>query len=323
MVLSLVSLAAIAVMLAAIGVAWSRRFLAAGAMALANVVVFLMTAFGPTSTFEGVRMPTIHAELAAYSPNVAEAPALFALQLVTSMFVHADFLHLFGNLIVLLAFALPFEERIGHRRFLAIYLGAGLVGALAQIAVQPAPTLLMGASGAVFGIIGAFAASFPNLIVPLPLPLFIIMFWVRMRVWVGAFAFAALQFVLLSISTANPLDNTAYFAHLGGLAGGILLGWTLVRGSKDVAARGRRPVAVDLGALSPFARDPGTTQALAQMKTNHDEPQIFQAWLDRFFRTAACPTCGHKVMPRHHGEIVCTQGHRFDVRQDRQRPIAA
>jgi hypothetical protein len=81
-------------------------------------------------------------------------------------------------------------------------------------------------------------------------------------------------------------------------------------------------VAVELDALTPFAADPGTTQALAQMRSNHDEPQIFQAWLDRFFRTATCPTCQHKVMPRHHGEIVCTQGHRFDVRKDRTRPIA-
>ena len=85
----------------------------------------------------------------------------------------------------------------------------------------------------------------------------------------------------------------------------------------------RNPVAVDLGALGPFARDTGTSQALAQMKANHDEPQIFQAWLDRFFRTATCPTCHHKVMPRHHGEIVCTQGHRFDVRQDKRKAIAA
>jgi hypothetical protein len=85
----------------------------------------------------------------------------------------------------------------------------------------------------------------------------------------------------------------------------------------------RNPVAVDLVALGPFARDTGTSQALAQMKANHDEPQIFQAWLDRFFRTATCPTCQHKVMPRHHGEIVCTQGHRFDVRQDKRKAIAA
>lgn len=321
MLLSVVSLVAIAVILGAVALAWTRRFLAAGSLAIANVIVFALTAFGPTTAFGDEALPTIQAELGLWSPNLAGDPALGALQLFTSMFVHADVFHLIGNLIILLAFALPFEERVGHRRFLGIYIASGLVGALVQVGVNASHAiLLMGASGAVFGVIGAFAASYPNLIVPLPLPLVVVMFFVRMRVWVAAMAFAALQLLLVAASASNPFDSTAYFAHLGGLAAGILLGWTVVRSS---APAGRRAVAVDLGALGPFARDQGTSQALAQMKTNHDEPQIFQAWLDRFFRTATCPTCGHKVMPRHHGEIVCTQGHRFDVRQDRRSPIAA
>lgn len=317
MVLSLspVSILALAVMLGAVGLAWSRRFLAAGSLAVANVVVFALTAFGPFD--RQAEMAVIHAELGLWSPNLAADPVLGAIQLFTSMFVHNDIFHLIGNLITLLAFALPFEERVGHRKLVAIYLSTGLVGSLVQVGVSGGePILLMGASGAVAGIIGAFAASFPNLIVPLPLPLFIMMIFVRMRVWVASMAFLALQLLSLSIGGDS---NVAYFAHLGGLAAGILVGLTVIRKTAPT----RRAVAVDLGALSPFARDAGTTQALAQMKTNHDEPQIFQAWLDRFFRTATCPTCGHKVMPRHHGEIVCTQGHRFDVRQDRRAPIAA
>lgn len=318
MILSPVSLIAVALMLAAIGVGWSRRFLAAGALAVANVAVFMLSALGPQA---GGGLSVIQAELSLWSPNLAYDPALGALQLLSSMFVHYDFFHLLGNLIILLAFALPFEERIGHRRFLLVYLLAGVIGTLVQVGVSyQSPILLMGASGAVAGVIGAFAASYPNLVIPLPLPLFVIMLFVRMRVWVAAIAFLALQLVLLSFSSNVPGDNTAYFAHLGGLAGGILAGFMLVRGK--VRAH-RNPVAVDLGALGPFARDTGTSQALAQMKANHDEPQIFQAWLDRFFRTATCPTCHHKVMPRHHGEIVCTQGHRFDVRQDRRKAIAA
>lgn len=320
MVLSPVSLLALAIMLAAVAVGWSRRFLAVGALAIANVAVLILSTFGPQSDSG---LSVVQVELGLWSPNLAFEPGLGLLQLFSSMFVHAGFFHLLGNLIILLAFAMPFEERIGHRRFLLVYLVAGVIGSLVQVGVSYRdPILLMGASGAVAGVIGAFAASYPNLVVPLPLPLFVIMFFVRMRVWVAAIVFLAAQLVYLSISSSGFAagDNTAYFAHLGGLAGGILAGFTLVRGK--VRAH-RNPVAVDLIALGPFARDLGTTQALAQMKANHDEPQIFQAWLDRFFRTATCPTCQHKVMPRHHGEVVCTQGHRFDVRQDKRKAIAA
>jgi len=308
MSLTPLALLAVAVMAAGVGLAWSRRFIATGSLAIANVLVFFLT----------TARPTLQLELGLWTPNLAGDPMLAALQLFTSMFVHEGLWHLFGNMIVLLAFALPFEERIGHRLFLVIYLLSGLAAGVVQALVHPGPALLMGASGAIFGVIGAFAISYPNLVVPLPLPVIFIMLFVRMRVWVAALVFGALTLVSAGIN--DPTDTTAYAAHLGGLGAGILLGLLLVRGR--VPAQ-RRSVAVDLGALTPFARDAGTTQALAQMRTNHDEPQIFQAWLDRFFRTATCPTCGHKVMPRHHGEIVCTQGHRFDVRQDQRKPIAA
>src|SRR5687768_9624426 len=101
-----VSLLAIVVILAALAVAWSRRFLAAGSLAIANVLVFLFTAFGPRYEFEGVSMPVIHAELALFSSSLAEEPAIAAIQFLTSMFVHADFGHILGNMIVLLAFGL-------------------------------------------------------------------------------------------------------------------------------------------------------------------------------------------------------------------------
>jgi membrane associated rhomboid family serine protease len=318
MTLSPVSLLALAVMLAAVGLAWSRRFIAAGALAIGNVAVFLLTAFGPIVRIGDGSAPVVEAELGLWTPNLTQDPLLGALQLFTSMFVHAGLGHLFGNMLVLIAFALPFEERIGGRRFTLIYLLSGVAAALTQVALVPEPLLLVGASGAIFGIIGAFAVGYPNLIVPLPLPLFVVMLFVRMRVWIGAVVFGALELLIVSFSA--PGDTVAHFAHLGGLLAGGLLAFALIRGRTPAE---RRPVAVDLGALTPFARDAGTAQALTQMRSNHDEPQIFQAWLDRFFRTATCPQCGHKVMPRHHGEIVCTQGHRFDVRQDQRKPIAA
>jgi membrane associated rhomboid family serine protease len=314
-----VSVVAVGIIVAALLVAWSRRFIAAGSLVVANIVLFVLTHFGPHERVGVASVPTLHLELVLDASNLDPVTPLGLLQVLTSMFLHADFLHLVGNVIILLAFALPFEERIGPRAFLLVYLLTGLAGTLLQVAVSwGEPLLLLGASGAVFGIIGAFAGAYPNTVVPLPLPLMVMVIFVRMRVWVAGLVFASIEWVYLAFFSG--MDNVAHWAHLGGLFAGIFAGSVLVR--QTIAHRRSQPVRVDLEALAPFARDPGTNQALAHMRANSDEPAIFQAWLDRFFRSATCPTCSHRVAPRHKGEIVCTQGHKFDVRTDRPKVSA-
>jgi hypothetical protein len=177
---------------------------------------------------------------------------------------------------------------------------------------------MMGASGAIFGIMGAFAARYPNQVVGVPIPLLVFFIRIPMRVIVGALIYVAYQLFYVLYQATNPvssLSHTAYGAHFGGLAMGILLALTILPKPGQAAGGGPGSVAVDLGAFAPFARDSQTQNVLAQMRVNNDEPAVFQAWLDRFFRTATCPTCSHRVMPRTGGQIVCTQGHKFDVRK--------
>ncbi|MCA1810632.1 MAG: rhomboid family intramembrane serine protease [Halobacteriales archaeon] len=334
MMLSPVSWLAVAIIVAALAVAWSRRFLASGVLAIANVAVFVLILFGPDR--QGVLgavdgpaalepISAIHGELGLYTPNLIALRPLGGLQLITNLFVHEGPLHILFNLITLIAFGLPFEERIGHRRFLLVYLAAGIAGSLAETVYGwGSPILMMGASGAIFGIMGAFATRYPNQVVGVPVPLFFLLIRIPMRVIVGAMLYVGLQlfYVVYGASVqGGAVDHTAYAAHFGGLAMGFLLAATVL----PKAAQAQGPVAVDLGAFSPFARDPQTQSVLAQMRSNNDEPAVFQAWLDRFFRTATCPTCDHRVMPRHGGQIVCTQGHKFDVRKGAaaSRPPAA
>lgn len=304
---SFVSWLALAVIAAAFAVAWSRRFLAAGALAVANLIIYVLTDFGPHVQVGNRLVPVIHTELALWAGNLHDPNALGALQLVTSMFVHADFFHILGNLIILLAFALPFEERIGHRPFLLLYVASGLVGAMAQVGwFWGEPMLLMGASGAVFGVIGAFAAAYPRLVVPLPLPLLFIMIFVRMRVIVGAAIFGGLQLVYLAF--LSPFDNTAYMAHIGGLAAGLVLSFAYVKARGVPEERQQRLVEVPVTSLEPFAPDAGTRQALAQMDKNRDEPAIFQAWWERFWAGARDPETGQRVRPAGPGKIVREDG---------------
>ena len=304
------SWAALVIIAAGLVLAGRGRFTAALCLVLANVLVHVLGVFGSSDGVNHVKL-----ELALDIRNLDPVTGLGVLQFVTSMFVHFDFWHLVSNVIVLLFFALPFEERIGPNRFLSIYLLSGLVASLAQVLVgMDGAYRLMGASGAVFGIIGAFAAAYPNLRVALPIPLPFFMPIVPMRVWVGAGLFALMQVLYLFV--LRPDDNVAYVAHLGGLFIGLFLGMWIHR-----TRPARTSVAVDLRLLQPFARDSRTDEALKQMDANRDEPQVFQAWLDRFFRSARCPTCNNEVLPRHHGEVVCRLGHRFDVRSRQPQPV--
>ncbi|MEK6985123.1 MAG: rhomboid family intramembrane serine protease [Candidatus Thermoplasmatota archaeon] len=318
--LSNLSLLAIALIVAAIVAGLSNRVLVSGALILANLGVFILSLFGsqvPALGFEGSGLyPTIQAELALASPNLANLAPLGFLQLLTSLFVHFDGFHLLGNMLVLVAFGLPFEQRIGSRRFLAIYLAGGLIASVVQLTTTwGAPTLLMGASGSIFAILGAFAIRYPNQVIAVPL-LFV---FLPMRVVFGAIAYIAFQVVFLALYQDVPgFGGTAYYAHIGGAAAGIVLGLAIVRPGK---AKG--PVAVDLQALVPFARDASTKTVWDHMVKNHDEPAVFQAWLDRFFRTATCPTCGQRVAPRAAGKVVCMQNHSFDVRKPTPAPAVA
>ncbi|HEV8119836.1 MAG TPA: rhomboid family intramembrane serine protease [Candidatus Polarisedimenticolia bacterium] len=137
--------------------------------------------------------------------------------LFTSMFVHAGWIHLLGNVLYLWIFGDDVEEMLGHGRFALFFLICGLVAAGSQIAAQPqsrAP--MVGASGAIAGILGAYLVLFPTSrvhtfvfvrIVPLP-ALIVLGFW-----------------LLIQLISAGPGGGggVAWFAHLGGFVAGVLL----------------------------------------------------------------------------------------------------
>lgn len=315
--LNLESLLAIGIIAAALTAAWTRKFLATGALVLANIFVHLLSALGRVVdiTFQGQlvgRRSVIQHELGLHGDLLSQGEPVAFLQLVTSMFVHADFFHLLGNVIILLAFALPFEERIGHRAFLVMYLVSGLVGALAQTATSWGdPILLMGASGAVFGIIGAFAGTYPRLVLPLPLPLGFFMIFVRMRVMVAAAIFGGLQ--LLYLQFLSPFDNTAYMAHIGGLVGGLAVaGLYLRRRQANGPSPASGPLALNLEKMRPFAKTLAAQNALARLAMCSDEPVLAATWLEKFVEHGACPQGGPITLDK--GHVVCPDGHRFDVR---------
>lgn len=136
-------------------------------------------------------------------------------QLVTYLFVHGGFFHLFLNMLTLYFLGPETERAMGGTRFLILYLLSGMLGGVGWLFFTDAPwSLCVGASGALFGIIGAFAALFPHR--PITLLVFFVL-PVTMKAWVLAASLGGIELVFLLSSYQNGI---AYAAHLaGGIAG--------------------------------------------------------------------------------------------------------
>jgi membrane associated rhomboid family serine protease len=149
-------------------------------------------------------------------------PAIY-LTLVSSMFIHANFMHILGNMLFLWVFADNVEDRIGHVKFLLFYLVCGIAGALAHGLTAPnSPVPMVGASGAISGVLGAYILFYPRakVMALIPLGLFMRMTYLPSIVFLGIWFLYQLLLGVLSIGVKG--GGVAYFAHIGGFAAGLL-----------------------------------------------------------------------------------------------------
>lgn len=159
----------------------------------------------------------------AFASDIESRSPYFSL--LTSMFMHAGILHLGGNMLFLWVFGNNVEDRLGRVRFLLFYLLAGLAAAFAQIAPNPESVIpLVGASGAVSGVLGAYIVSWPRASVISILPLGFFFTTIRTTAWVVL----GLWFVLQIFGGLAGLGQVAgggvaYLAHVGGFIAGVIL----------------------------------------------------------------------------------------------------
>ena len=168
-----------------------------------NALVFFIQAF-----FDGPN-EEITRKIALFPYN---DPSFKPYQLVTHMFAHGGFFHLFFNMFVLWMFGSMLERVWGAKRFFIFYFACGLAAAVAQLVLQNAPAV--GASGAIMGLFAAFAYLFPNtqlIIFPIPVPV------------KAKYAGAIMAAFDLFGGVYSAGSNIAHFAHLGGLAMGFIL----------------------------------------------------------------------------------------------------
>ncbi len=168
-------------------------------------------AFGviPASLLQGAELP----------PNLAVIPP--GLTILTSMFLHGGLMHFFGNMLYLWVFGDNVEDSMGHVRFALFYLVCGTAAAFAQAVPDPGSTIpMIGASGAISGVLGAYMLLYPHARVLVVIPLGLLFPTVHLRAgWVLGLWFG----MQLFSEVMAPAGGVAFRAHLGGFIAGAAL----------------------------------------------------------------------------------------------------
>jgi membrane associated rhomboid family serine protease len=182
------------------------------ALIAVNVAIYLIGAVQGA----GINSPggQLYAKLWLFGPEVAHGDWW---RLVTTMFLHANLLHIGFNMLALWWFGAPVEQYLGRARFLGLYFVAGLAGSAGALVQTPGVTV--GASGAIFGILGAM----------------LILEWQA----TGRLGGNAMTLIVINLALSFAIANISIGGHIGGLIGGILATLAFARWGRGHAAYGR------------------------------------------------------------------------------------
>lgn len=284
---SLISIVAIIVALLILVISYFKKLSMTLALIIANLFVFVLSVFYSNEIISDLGFRPIY-----LSPDFI--PQIYTL--FTSMFVHGGFEHILVNMIVLFLIGLPFEHRIGGKKFLLIYIFTGFSATLFYSLFNLNSIIpLVGASGAVFGILGAFAAAYPTDKIIFPIPAFI-MILARIPVWVAAMMFAALETFYFAFVVG---DNIAHLAHIGGIISGVVISAIFLRKRKykvkiDYKVESEKTGEFDVSKLEILVKNEEERKILDRIKQERI-PEIREAWIDYFIKKTRCPNCNEKL----------------------------
>lgn len=180
--------------------------------------------------------------------------------LFTSMFMHSGWIHLLGNMLFLWVFGDNVEDRVGHRHYAYFYLACGLAASIAQVLLAPGSTIpLLGASGAIAGVLAAYLILFPKNHVKV---LILARVFTEVPAWVmiGIWGVMQLASGVVMASTMATHGGVAYGAHIGGFTAGALL--------TSVMPKSRAEIAIP----SPVASAPEVGRAAAAAAASQQAP---------------------------------------------------
>ena len=300
--IEIISLISIIIMVGTLFIAYLKKWMMTYSLIIANFIVFIFTLVFTINIPNFGNISIILIDL-AFRPeylSFEKFPQLYTL--FTSMFIHADFLHIIGNMLVFFFIGMAFEQKIGWKKFIIIYLLSGICGTITHSLLNLNSTIpLVGASGAIFGIMDAFAFSYPKDEVVMPIPVGFFMIFRRIKVIYAVLLFAAIETIIVLIGYQ---DNTAHFAHLGGLVGGVILASILIRRRKSNFEDGKqiyydsgseqKKVDFDILKLRELAKNENQNKILDKIE-KETLPQVRQLWLDHFLEKVKCPKCNNML----------------------------
>jgi membrane associated rhomboid family serine protease len=208
--------------------------------------------------------------------------------IVTHMYIHGGILHLLMNMIFLIFVGMPFEERVGPKKFVFIYFGAGILGVLLNAMITYSYPLLnpdvigIGASGAIFGIMAAYAFLYPRdeiiaplgpIITKLPVILVAVVYFLIETVYVLFFV----------------QDSVGHVVHVGGFVSGIYMAFLLKKYEPK-----KKEKKADISVFEKLASTEELKNILETIK-KEDIPEIRNVWIEEFMKKIRCPKCGKKL----------------------------
>jgi len=221
-----------------------------------------------------------------FKSTYLESPSIELLTLVSSMFMHAGPMHLLLNMLVLILLGVPFEDRIGSRSFLKIYVISGILGSLitGSISVwnqEGLETINLGASGAVFGIMGGFALLHPRDEIPMLLgPIFMH----RVPVLLATLVFVAMETFYVGMGTEDGIGHTT---HMASFVMGVFVAPYYSSNNSTLENK----INLDIDKFRKVYNITKKGHYELEMMQTADEPELVDAWIETFWEVQECPDC--------------------------------
>lgn len=219
---------------------------------------------------------------------------------ITSTLLHGDGFHLVMNFIGLFLLGTQLEKKVGWQRFLVLYFGSGVIAGAVVLLVSPfgmlgqsMDTVSIGASGCIYGILGAYWFLYPR--DKIVFPLILIKKWPISLIVAVYIGLTALYIIL------GDNSNISHIAHFAGFVGAFPIAALVRPKAVEEGHVTKRPKVDD---LRPLARTKEQKRALERAMAA-DEPDVKEAWLEDMFRKVDCPKCENRGMAYSKGKAEC------------------